>query len=126
MLDLESRRAYYESRASRNSVGSIKIPLLVVHANDDPLIDNDAIPLEHCLRNSHIILVRTNWGGHIGWGTSSTPFMTASWSELLVLEYLRNQVASLNLKASTKPIADSYFPIFHVGGSSKTKARCRL
>jgi hypothetical protein len=35
-----------------------------------------------------VVLVRTRWGGHIGWGTAALPHLRASWAEPLVLDFL--------------------------------------
>ena len=128
LLNLENRQAYYEAKASSTSVGQVGVPLLVLHARDDPLIDSDALPVENCLRNSGIIVVQTKWGGHIGWGTSFSPFSSASWAEFLVLDYLDIKVRAHGQEqrwnGGRKPV-QPHFPIFQAGGREEPQ-RSRL
>jgi len=45
----------------------VKIPLLAISAQDDPIVDNAAIPYEEFESNPYAILCATSMGGHLGW-----------------------------------------------------------
>jgi predicted alpha/beta-fold hydrolase len=45
-------------------VGSINIPFLVLHANDDPIAMTKYIPKTDLMRNPNAMLIETNTGGH--------------------------------------------------------------
>lgn len=83
-----SGQEYYEAKSSATEVSRVTVPLLVLHADDDPLIRPDDLPVARLVANPHVIIVRTRWGGHIGWGVGVLPMVSASWAEPLVVDFL--------------------------------------
>ncbi|CAG9990995.1 unnamed protein product [Clonostachys byssicola] len=59
--------SYYRDASSSDSVLAIKIPFLALHAVDDPIAVDEAIPYEEFSKNPHTILCTTSLGGHLGW-----------------------------------------------------------
>jgi predicted alpha/beta-fold hydrolase len=49
----------------------VRTPLLILTAEDDPVVDASTTPMESIQENPHIILAVTKHGGHIGWTTAS-------------------------------------------------------
>jgi predicted alpha/beta-fold hydrolase len=48
-------------------VFNIRIPVLALHAKDDPIIANIAVPYEAFKKNPYIVMCATDIGGHIGY-----------------------------------------------------------
>jgi len=57
---------YYNDACIDRKVHDIKIPLLCLNAADDPFSPGQDIPLDEAARSSHIAIVVTSRGGHIG------------------------------------------------------------
>lgn len=63
--------AYYRDASSADAALNIKIPTLALHASDDPVCDELAVPQQECRVNPHIVLCTTSIGGHLGWFQSN-------------------------------------------------------
>lgn len=72
---------------------SLKKPLLVLHAWNDPVVPPEAIPVEAMSKNEHIIFAATKTGGHTGWLSGLKPFSTLAWCEKVVLQYTKHLFA---------------------------------
>lgn len=59
--------SYYRHASSIENLLKVKIPLLVLHAKDDPIACDEAAPYDECEANPYTFMVATNGGGHIGW-----------------------------------------------------------
>lgn len=59
--------AYYRDASSSDSVMSIRIPVLCVHAIDDPIACDQAVPYAEIAQNPYVVMCATNSGGHLGW-----------------------------------------------------------
>ena len=55
---------YYHQASCLFNVPKIKIPTLVLHAKDDPIIPVDVVPIDTCVSNPNIIVGLTRNGGH--------------------------------------------------------------
>jgi predicted alpha/beta-fold hydrolase len=85
---------YYSSKSSLPGMGNVGVPLLVVHALDDPLIHLEQHVFDNMAQaNPHITAVTTTWGGHIGWAEGLMPLLEASWAEKLAVRFLHAHVA---------------------------------
>jgi len=58
---------YYDCASSDQFLKFIRIPVLFINAEDDPLSPACVAPFEEFEKNPNIILVHTPLGGHIGW-----------------------------------------------------------
>jgi len=59
--------AYYRDASSADSVMAIRIPFLAIHAKDDPIACDEAVPYEEIKQNPYTVLCATSGGGHLSW-----------------------------------------------------------
>ncbi|KAM0332943.1 hypothetical protein ACHAQA_001599 [Verticillium albo-atrum] len=59
--------AYYRDASSCDAILAIKIPFLALHATDDPIAVNEAIPYQEFKTNPYTVLCTTSLGGHLCW-----------------------------------------------------------
>ncbi|KAK5109235.1 hypothetical protein LTR62_007217 [Meristemomyces frigidus] len=59
--------AYYRDASSADSVLAIRIPFLALHAEDDPIACDEAVPYEEIKQNPYTVICATSSGGHLGW-----------------------------------------------------------
>ncbi len=60
---IKSLEEYYEMSSCIERMKNVKIPLFFISAEDDPIIGNKVIPIEHC--NENIMIGVTKGGGHL-------------------------------------------------------------
>ena len=85
MLDVLLEIAY---RACTPEIEAIATPLLVIHAEDDPVIGLSSVPLDRLAQNPHVLTVVTPRGGHLGYGAADGALPCApSWSDELVARW---------------------------------------
>lgn len=84
---LEFTQPHYSTPA-RLKLGEVKVPLLLVHARDDPLVSHDDnYDWASAVHNARIITVRTNRGGHCGWHEGVWP-LGPSWAVSMATDYI--------------------------------------
>ena len=59
--------AYYRDASSADSLQAIRIPFLALHAEDDPIANDEAVPYEEMKQNPYTVLCATSGGGHLSW-----------------------------------------------------------
>ncbi|KAK3671719.1 hypothetical protein LTR78_008452 [Recurvomyces mirabilis] len=59
--------AYYRDASSADSVLAIRIPVLALHAEDDPIACDEAVPYEEIRQNPYTVICATGGGGHLSW-----------------------------------------------------------
>lgn len=59
--------AYYRDASSTDAVLAIRIPFLAIHAVDDPIAVDEAVPYAEFQANPHTAIVATSLGGHLCW-----------------------------------------------------------
>lgn len=57
--------AYYRDASSSDSVLGVKIPLFAIHAEDDPIAVDEAVPRQEIMQNPNVVLCSTSLGGHL-------------------------------------------------------------
>jgi len=99
VLGFESATSYYQAASVGPSMPEIRIPLLCVNSEDDPVVAPYSLD-SVCQYQQNIIQVKTKEGGHIGWQRTLSEFVfdTTSWIEQPVCEYF-----SFVLRNSVKP-----------------------
>ncbi|XP_055603129.1 phospholipase ABHD3 [Uranotaenia lowii] len=120
---------YYAEATLHNKLHKIKVPLLCLSAADDPFQPLDAIPIKAAEKSSHVAIVITTRGGHIGflegwWPANKDQYMGRLFSQYFSATlfdpdhdfYRTSQVMmEHNLKASTSvpttPIPRSSSPL---------------
>lgn len=79
---------YYKDASSSRSIKDVKIPLLCIQADDDPIAPSRGIPRAEILENRYCFLVVTPSGGHLGWVAGDEAPFGAPWTDPLVVDYL--------------------------------------
>ncbi|CAG8606148.1 10259_t:CDS:2, partial [Acaulospora morrowiae] len=54
---------------SSQYITKVRIPLLCLNAEDDPVCSMDWVPIDEIKYNPYCILATTYYGGHLGWFT---------------------------------------------------------
>lgn len=90
-----SLQGYYEdvSCGAHGKLKKLTTPLLMVHAEDDPILGVDAldIAVEEAKsgNNDHLVVAITEHGGHVGWPSGMNPKTERwSWMSLSALEFI--------------------------------------
>lgn len=80
---------YYSRSSSRRYLAKIRVPTLLVQAQDDPFMTEDVIPEPEELPEQ-VLLEVTPAGGHVGFVAGTVPWRSVYWLEERVPEFLRN------------------------------------
>jgi len=64
---------YYGAARLADKLASIKVPTLALNALDDPFQPGDSIPFESAASSSHVAILATQHGGHIGFMEGALP-----------------------------------------------------
>jgi predicted alpha/beta-fold hydrolase len=59
--------AYYRDAASTDSLLAVRIPFLAIHARDDPVAADEALPRHEVEETPYGVLCTTSLGGHLSW-----------------------------------------------------------
>lgn len=59
--------AYYRDATSADSVFAIRVPTMCLHARDDPIVCDEAVPDEEIRQNPWVVMCATSGGGHLSW-----------------------------------------------------------
>lgn len=66
MFGYKSVAEYYGACRLHSKVEAIKVPTLAINAEDDPFQPGDSIPTEGASKSSHLAILATKYGGHVG------------------------------------------------------------
>lgn len=83
----DSADHYYTVSSSRQYLGGITVPTLLLHARDDPFMTESAIPRPDELSES-VTLELSPHGGHVGFVAGIWPWRPRYWLEERIPEYL--------------------------------------
>jgi uncharacterized protein len=75
-----SAEDYYGKASSAQFLGGIRVPTLLLHANDDPFIPVASVPVERVARSPDLHLVRHERGGHVGF-LEGWPWSPSFWGD---------------------------------------------
>jgi hypothetical protein len=78
---------YYARSSSAGFLGRIRIPTLLIHADDDPFLPAAALPLEVIAGNPWLHTAFTKSGGHVGF-VGGAPWRPRFWAEEEVARFL--------------------------------------
>ncbi len=84
-------QAYYESASAKKVLGQIRVPFLLITAQDDPFVPYEAIRAVSPERNPAIRLVAPEHGGHCGF-VSRHGGGQRFWAEKRIVEFCREQL----------------------------------
>ncbi len=77
---------YYRRCSSRQFLGAITIPTLLLHALDDPFMTPDTVPGKEELAES-VTLELSQHGGHVGFVSGSAPWKPLYWLDKRIPEF---------------------------------------
>lgn len=66
VFGFEDCEDYYRAASIHSKVHDIKVPLLSLNSEDDPFAPLHSVPGEEAVKSSHVAIVLTSRGGHIG------------------------------------------------------------
>jgi len=92
---------YYTTSSCVHHLHKIDIPLLVIHAIDDPLIPPHAFPKGKLEANPNVTMIITQNGGHIGWAAGKTPFLH-NWSDKTISRWLMGKEKARMLSSAAQ------------------------
>ena len=80
---------YYWKSSSIRSMDRIRIPTLIIHAEDDPFIPFAPLQNPAVTQNPYILFVATTKGGHVAFVSGTTDGEDRFWAENRVVEFCR-------------------------------------
>ena len=80
---------YYAKASSLPFIGRIRIPTLIIHAEDDPFIAFPPLRNPSIAANPYVLLVAPERGGHVAFVSAKRPDEDRFWAENRVVEFCR-------------------------------------
>ncbi len=80
---------YYSQSASRRYLRRIEVPVLILHALDDPFLPRAGIPGTGELADA-VTLELSRHGGHVGFVSGASPLTAEYWLEQRICRHLRS------------------------------------
>jgi len=93
---------YYASVGCVKELANVSIPLLVLHANDDPLVPTRVVPKDVITANKHVVYAETQKGGHVAWLSGYFPTKGLSWLDLTSIECVEGFITYLHPETGPK------------------------
>lgn len=84
--DFDSALHYYSHCSAQRYLAGIKIPTIIVNAQNDPFLAPSCYPEKVLKKHSFVELVNPSKGGHCGFADRS--FVNGYWSEVLAWNYM--------------------------------------
>jgi predicted alpha/beta-fold hydrolase len=81
---------YYARTSSRAVIHAIRVPALIIHAEDDPLIPVEPFSDRGIADNPDVLLVLTRRGGHVGFLSDRAAGEDRHWAENRVVEFFNS------------------------------------
>lgn len=82
---------YYRVSSSRQYLKGIVVPTLLLHARDDPFMNEHAMPQQHEL-SATTVLEASDRGGHVGFVTGRWPWRARYWLEQRIPTFLERHL----------------------------------
>lgn len=83
---------YYHLSSSARYLERIRVPTLLLHAEDDPFLPAHALPRDAIARNPFLVPVITRHGGHVGF-IGGPPWAPRFWAEAEAARFLAARLA---------------------------------
>jgi len=99
MFGYKNVNEYYNKAKLTERLGDIKVPTLSLSAEDDPFQPGESLPVEAASRSSHVAILATKYGGHIGFMEGIFP-TRYQYSDKVLSQYLTrvfNQDSSFSI-----------------------------
>jgi uncharacterized protein len=81
-------RVYYERSSSALYLARVRVPTLLLQAEDDPFLPRDALPVDTVRMNPALLAGFTPAGGHVGFVGGPVPWRPTFWAEAEGARYL--------------------------------------
>lgn len=78
---------FYSKASSKNFLDRIKIPTLLMIAEDDPFMPESCYPFDQAKTSEHLYIEVPKYGGHVGFPWKG---IQSSWMEIRALEFVEN------------------------------------
>ncbi len=86
LCGFKNARDYYKKCSCAQYIPEIRIPTLIVNAQNDPLLHPNSHPMQECRRNKRVFLEMTGDGGHVGF--VHTDLHHNHWTDMRAIEFL--------------------------------------
>lgn len=86
---------YYSNASCTNVLEKVRTPLLLISARDDPVVEEEGIPIQQALSSEYIMLVLTEMGGHLGFLEGWWP-KEQNWSDRLIVRFFSGLLGVTN------------------------------
>ncbi|MEP7324477.1 MAG: alpha/beta fold hydrolase, partial [Gemmatimonadota bacterium] len=73
--------AYYQASSAGPYLSGVRVPALLIHALDDPIVPAGSIPRDLIAANPMLSTAFTERGGHVGFITGTAPWSVRFWAE---------------------------------------------
>ena len=80
---------YYYKASSIRVVDKIRVPTLIIHAEDDPFIPFDPLREKAFADNPYLFLLKTDRGGHVAFIATRNEAEDRFWAENRVVDFCR-------------------------------------
>jgi predicted alpha/beta-fold hydrolase len=90
---------YYYKASSVRVVDQIRVPTLIIHAEDDPFIPFGPLVEKAFVDNPYLLLVKTENGGHVAFISAGSKTEDRFWAENRVVEFCRLSEEVVNGKS---------------------------
>jgi predicted alpha/beta-fold hydrolase len=78
---------YYHRASAMRVISGIRVPTLVIVADDDPFVPLTPFSSDELVRNPHVHVVMTHHGGHCGFVSNAALANRGYWAEARVVEF---------------------------------------
>ena len=85
----ENAMDYYQQSSAKQYLNKIQTPTLIIHAKDDPFMNDKVIPKPEELSDS-VVLELSEKGGHVGFLSGNNPFNPHFWTETRSVEFIKS------------------------------------
>ena len=92
---------YYAQCSSSDYLEGVRVPTLLIHAEDDPFLPPEAIPLETATANPDVTLSLQRAGGHVGF-LEGPPWSPSFWADGYVARFLADRLRA-SAGSATEP-----------------------
>ncbi|OCQ18346.1 alpha/beta hydrolase [Pseudoalteromonas luteoviolacea] len=82
---------YYAQASSQPYLSLIETPTLLIHAEDDPMLSKQAVPVAAQI-SKHVQLAVSQRGGHVGFIAGANPLKPIYWLEQVVPAYIHSLI----------------------------------
>jgi len=85
---------YYHRSSSGRYVGAVRVPTLLIQAEDDPFVPQEAIPTSRIDANPRLYPSLSPHGGHVGFVAGANPLRPCFWAETAAARWLAEEMIS--------------------------------